>query len=158
MSLAGRIARLDRLIDTITDATERAMDRGDTSRVEVLDRRYVVAEDLILDLLEEFDTPEPERTLVIEATREPSKHADGVGFTPFAWKHLLHDTGFAKDHEVRPYIFGGSKPKRVRVETRTSLTLAFNFYTGREDVTHMWVQYSDGKRHLVHRKAGVGHG
>lgn len=157
MDIETRIAKLDRLIDTITVATNRAMDRGDDRRTEALDRRYIVAEDAITASLRDYDdlmeekSQEPDDVAAEAILPAPRQHADGVGFTPFAWRHMLHDTGFSADHSVRPFILGGTKP-RVRIETRTTLTLAFQFYTGRPEVTHLWVQWSDGKRHLVHRK------
>lgn len=155
-SLTKRIARLATLGDLIETHGIRAVSRGDDDRAMVLARRFGAVCDTLYPLLDEYDAaisdPPDNEPIIPEAAIEPRQHADGSGFTPFAWRHLLHDTGFASDHEVRPYILGGNVAKRVRIETRTTLTLAFQFYTGREDVTHLWVQYSDGKRHLVHRK------
>lgn len=157
-NIARRIARLDALATHLAKAYARARAHtpADTARMRVLFARFSRVDDLLREAIADYDRslteenpepvePEPEPV-------EPRKHADGVGFTPFAWKHLLHDTGFAKDHTPRPYILGATTPKRVRVETRATLTLAFHYYTGRADITHMWVQWSDGKRHLVHRK------
>lgn len=147
--LLARIAKLSDLSDLLLRLGSEAITRGDTERAHDLGKRFIRVEEVLTRLFGDLDAqvnePEPEP--------EVRKHADGVGFTPFAWRHLLHDTGFASDHEVRPYIIGCPRPVRERIETRTTLTLAFQFYTGRESATHLWVQYSDGKRHLVHRKA-----
>lgn len=154
-TLTTRIARLSDLHGLIERYGVRAVANSDFDRGMTLAHRSVLVEEALAPLLDEYDSltaEEPEEASPILEVEQPRQHADGSGFTPFAWRHLLHDTGFAADHTVRPYIFGGSKPKRVRIETRTSLNLAFQFYTGREDVTHLWVQWTDGKRHLVHRK------
>jgi hypothetical protein len=74
------------------------------------------------------------------------------GFTPFAYEHMLQDSGHPADTRQRPYILGGNVTGRVRVQTRATLSLVFNFYVGRSDLTHLWVQWTDGRRHLIHRK------
>jgi hypothetical protein len=174
MSKLERAKRLHALVALLTSVTARHLDAGNWDRVEVLDDRFMQAEDALSAAQEALSPEEADlygvhvfgaqawaerpwaHNVVTEPEPEPfpepRKHPDKVGFTVFAWKRMLHDTGFSADHTVRPYIFGGSKPERVRIETRTTLTLAFQFYTGHPEVTHMWVQWSDGRRHLVHRK------
>lgn len=84
-----------------------------------------------------------------EATKVPPPNA---GFTPFAYEHMLQDSGHPSDTRQRPFILGGNIEQRVRLETRATLSLVFNFYVTRTDITHLWVQWSDGRRHLIHRK------
>lgn len=167
-----RAKRLHILMTRIVALTAFHIDAGNYDRVHALDERFLPIEDALTEAQESLTPTEADEYGIfvfgaqawaerpwahadpddVPPVIEPRKHADGVGFTPFAYRHLLHDTGYSADHAVRPFIFGASKPKRVRIETRATLTLAFQFYTGREDVTHLWVQWSDGKRHLVHRK------
>lgn len=85
---------------------------------------------------------------------------DRVGFTTWARAHMLDLTndgadGYAKDAKKRNYIMGGRDihGKRIRREMRGTLTAVFIDYTGRWGYTHLWVQWKDGRRHLVHRKA-----
>lgn len=89
-----------------------------------------------------------------------SQYADKFGFTPFAKQHLLAMTGdgtdgYAKDAKHRVYIMGGRdvNGKRIRREMRGTLTAVFIDYTGRWGYTRLWVQWKDGRRHLVHRKS-----
>ncbi len=156
MDIERRIARLHDLGKVIVEASVRAEESGRYARASLLNYRALSVARALEASLDEWDASVPEDVsepiTEPEPAIEPRQHPDGTGFTPFAWKHLLHDTGFSKDHETRPYILGASSPKRVRIETRTTLTLAFQFYVGREDATHLWVQWSDGRRHLVHRK------
>jgi len=79
-----------------------------------------------------------------------------VGFTPFAREHLLYPTGHARDIKRRTYVMGGkdSVGKRSRREMKATLLVVWLDYAGRPDLTHLWVKWKDGKRHLVHRKAG----
>lgn len=144
--LVHRIARLSDYSDLLARLGKEAADRGDSDRAYDLGVRYLHVEHVLAPLLQDFDAPAPAEG------DEPRKHADGVGFTPWAWRNLLHDTGFAKDHVVRAYVIGCPRPARKRIETRTTITLAFQYYVGLTDMTHLWVQWSDGKRHLVHRK------
>lgn len=76
-----------------------------------------------------------------------------VGFTPFAKEHLLYPSGHAMDFKNRPYILGGhADGKRVRREIRATILVVWLDYASDPNLTHMWVQWPDGKRHLVHRK------
>ena len=88
-----------------------------------------------------------------------SKPAYNVGFTPFAREKLLLLTsdggGFPKDTKSRVYIMGGTHPvtgKRVRHESRGTIMAVFIDYTKRDECVRLWVQWKDGRRHLVHRK------
>lgn len=75
------------------------------------------------------------------------------GFTPFAKEHLLHPTGHAKDVKRRVYILGGEEDgKRIRREMRATMLVVWLDYASDSHLTRMWVQWKDGKRHLVHRK------
>lgn len=76
------------------------------------------------------------------------------GFTPFAWAKMLYDTGYAMDVAPRTYVMGGKDADghRVRHETIGPLRVVWIDYASRDTVTHLWVKWSDGKRHLVHRK------
>lgn len=81
-----------------------------------------------------------------------------VGFTPFAFDHLITRTdagdGFPTDSKKRSYILGGTDThgKRVRREVRGSLYATWLVYAEDRSVVRLWVQWKDGKRHLVHRK------
>lgn len=91
--------------------------------------------------------------------KTPSQHADKIGFTPWAKDHLIGLTndgedGFATDFKVRLYIMGGTVDgKRMRREVRGTVTTVFADYTGRWGFNRLWVQWKDGRRHLVHRKS-----
>lgn len=76
-----------------------------------------------------------------------------VGFTPFAKENMLFPTGHAMDHKRRNYVLGGrTEDKRVRREMRATLLVVWLTYAAEPDLDHLWVQWSDGKRRLVHRK------
>lgn len=85
------------------------------------------------------------------------QHPDKVGFTPFAKDKLLYPTGHAKDVKHRTYVMGGKDPSghRVRREVQGTLLIAWMDYAAHTELTHMWVKWKDGKRHLVHRKGAL---
>lgn len=78
----------------------------------------------------------------------------GPGFTPFAHTHLLLHTGHVADYAMRTYVLGGSSltGKRLREERVSDLTTVWFAYVESGWATLLWVKWSDGKRHLVHRK------
>lgn len=82
------------------------------------------------------------------------QHPDRVGFTPFAKDKLLYPTGHAKDVKHRTYVMGGrtTDGSRVRREMQGTLLIAWLDYAAHTELTHLWVKWKDGKRHLVHRK------
>ncbi len=77
-----------------------------------------------------------------------------VGFTPFAKEKLLFPTGHAKDTKTRTYVMGGKDTdgKRVRREMSATILVVWLDYASDRQLTHLWVKWKDGKRHLVHRK------
>lgn len=82
------------------------------------------------------------------------QHPDRVGFTPFAKEKLLYPTGHAKDVKNRTYVMGGKDAtgSRVRREMQGTLLIAWLDYAAHTELTHLWVKWKDGRRHLVHRK------
>lgn len=83
--------------------------------------------------------------------RKPSPR---IGFTPFAKEHLLYPSGHVRDIKRRTYVMGGKDDdgKRVRRELRVTVLIAWLTYAAEPELTHLWVKWKDGKRHLVHRK------
>lgn len=91
-------------------------------------------------------------------TKPETVSRDRIGFTPFAYDHLITRTdsgdGFPSDSKKRTYILGGhdSRGKRVRREIRGTLYATWIVYADDSSVVRLWVQWKDGRRHLVHRK------
>lgn len=84
---------------------------------------------------------------------------DRIGFTPFAYDHLIGLTndgadGFAIDLKKRVYVLGGTvEGARVRREVSGTITTVFAVYIQDPTVVRLWVMWKDGRRHLVHRKS-----
>lgn len=76
------------------------------------------------------------------------------GYTPFAKEHLLYPNGTPKDFKKRVFTFGGTTAdgKRIREQMRGTVFASHQHFLSRDELTHLWVMWKDGRRHLVFRK------
>lgn len=84
---------------------------------------------------------------------EPTRGPHHGSFTPFAFEHLLADTGRPiHPGKMREWAFGGDTEGRIRLRTSATLGVAFQFFIATPSVTHMWCRFTDKRWHLVHQK------
>ena len=111
-----------------------------------------------LDVWVTYDSGDYGALYVIDPFDKPvlihRKHDPRTGFTDWAKENLLHPTGHVRDTKRRFYLMGGKSPdgKRIRFEMKHTALMAWLTYEARPELTHLWVKWKDGKRHLVHRK------
>lgn len=154
-------SRLTALHALMREHFETAMAEGNVNRAVMLTIRMERIAGVMHGIIaaqpdEDEPAPEPEPEPVVEDYDALAPYNGRAGFTPFAKEKMLDATGHAKDYVIRHFILGGQHADgaRYRRELRETTTAVFIEYAKDGFATHLWVQWTDGRRHLVHRKEG----